>query len=175
MAGRLFMGLVEWFNGGGVRCPRVSTCSGTCVVDGILLGQSTSDQWEHDVFHSKLRPWICCLDDYVEKGRDVVFQRAGCPDGCNVHSSEGQSWSELRFWCCCVDMLTCGCCFCTVERGDCTAMTCGHWFCNDCWLTHFEVQIQDGNSCRLKCMAFKCGCTCDEETVTFTNPFSVSN
>lgn len=25
------------------------------------------------------------------------------------------------------------------------ALACGHYFCNDCWAMHFEVQIMQGN------------------------------
>lgn len=25
-----------------------------------------------------------------------------------------------------------------------SALTCGHYFCNDCWAMHFEVQIKQG-------------------------------
>lgn len=27
-----------------------------------------------------------------------------------------------------------------------SALACGHYFCNDCWAMHFEVQIMQGNS-----------------------------
>lgn len=26
-----------------------------------------------------------------------------------------------------------------------SALACGHYFCNDCWAMHFEVQIMQGN------------------------------
>lgn len=44
-------------------------------------------------------------------------------------------------------------------------MECGHTFCNDCWKQHFTVQITEGNSKRLLCMAVKCGAICDDRKV----------
>ena len=45
-------------------------------------------------------------------------------------------------------------------------MECSHTFCNDCWQQHFRVQIMDGKSRRLPCMAVKCGAVCDEDKVS---------
>jgi ariadne-1 len=44
-------------------------------------------------------------------------------------------------------------------------MECGHPFCNDCWRQHCRVQILDGKSRNLPCMAVKCGAVCDEDKV----------
>ena len=61
--------------------------------------------------------------------------------------------------------VSCACCFCDVAAEEATSMECGHAFCNSCWSQHFRVQIQEGNSRRLKCMGEKCGAICDEDKV----------
>lgn len=61
--------------------------------------------------------------------------------------------------------LHCETCFSDVPVSDATRMDCGHAFCNDCWLQHFRVQITDGNSRRLACMAVRCGNLCNEDKV----------
>lgn len=69
----------------------------------------------------------------------------------------------------------CGCCFCAVPRAQCTAMECGHTFCDDCWRQHFQVQIGDGSARKLPCMGVRCGAVCDEDKVRpFWNPLNVS-
>ena len=60
----------------------------------------------------------------------------------------------------------CTICFCDMTPEEATAMDCGHSFCNDCWKQHARIQIQEGQSRRLKCMAPKCGAHCDEDKVT---------
>ncbi len=63
------------------------------------------------------------------------------------------------------DEVTCGTCFCDVESGEATEMECGHVFCNGCWRQHCKIQISDGNSRQLPCMAVGCGAICDESRV----------
>lgn len=41
-------------------------------------------------------------------------------------------------------------------------MECGHAFCNDCWQQHCRIQISEGRSRQLACMAAGCGAICDE-------------
>lgn len=38
----------------------------------------------------------------------------------------------------------CGVCANTPPLTKYSALTCGHYFCNDCWARHFEVQIIQG-------------------------------
>ena len=57
----------------------------------------------------------------------------------------------------------CAICFCDVPQAEATAMDCSHTFCNDCWHQHCRVQIEEGQSRRLKCMASGCGAHCDED------------
>jgi len=61
--------------------------------------------------------------------------------------------------------IECGCCFSDVPVTEATTMECGHAYCNDCWHQHFKVQISEGNSRRLLCMAVKCGAICDDRQV----------
>eukprot|EP00884_Botryococcus_braunii_P004214 jgi/Botrbrau1/13794/Bobra.0056s0044.1 len=63
------------------------------------------------------------------------------------------------------DDMTCGTCFADVKPDECTVMDCGHGFCNSCWQQHIRIQILDGKSRRLRCMAFQCGTVCDEDKV----------
>ncbi|KAG7559012.1 Zinc finger RING-type [Arabidopsis thaliana x Arabidopsis arenosa] len=46
-----------------------------------------------------------------------------------------------------------------------TRMECGHRFCNDCWKEHFTVRINEGESKKIRCMAYKCNTICDEDVV----------
>ncbi|CAA0383916.1 unnamed protein product [Arabidopsis thaliana] len=46
-----------------------------------------------------------------------------------------------------------------------TRMECGHRFCNDCWIGHFTVKINEGESKRILCMAHECNAICDEDVV----------
>lgn len=61
--------------------------------------------------------------------------------------------------------VTCGTCFCDVAPEEATAMECGHAFCNDCWQQHCRIQISEGRSRQLACMAAGCGAICDESKV----------
>ncbi|KAL1110561.1 hypothetical protein AAG570_008089 [Ranatra chinensis] len=44
-------------------------------------------------------------------------------------------------------------------------LACGHLFCNDCWAMHFEVQITQGISTGISCMAQDCGLLAPEDFV----------
>eukprot|EP00210_Caulerpa_lentillifera_P003053 g2915.t1 len=128
-----------------LACPRVSARV-------LLIGY----RWNKERIMSKHRTqslFLCYLvGDFVEKGKNHVFHRVGCslPD-----SSTGAT----------SDFVDCECCLMTVDASLCTVMSCGHCFCNDCWMSHFSVQINDGNSCQLRCMAFRCNYICDENKV----------
>ncbi|XP_077292104.1 E3 ubiquitin-protein ligase ari-2 [Arctopsyche grandis] len=45
------------------------------------------------------------------------------------------------------------------------ALACGHSFCNDCWAMHFEVQIMQGVSTGIECMATNCEVRAPEDFV----------
>lgn len=44
-------------------------------------------------------------------------------------------------------------------------LTCGHLFCRDCWSQHCEVQIHQGVSTGISCMAQDCACLAPEDFV----------
>lgn len=46
-----------------------------------------------------------------------------------------------------------------------SALACGHYFCNDCWSMHFEVQIKQGVSNTIQCMAQNCEVIAPEDFV----------
>ena len=49
--------------------------------------------------------------------------------------------------------VTCGVCFCDCAPAEASALSCGHRFCNDCWIGHLTSQIGDGNAEHIRCMA----------------------
>lgn len=59
----------------------------------------------------------------------------------------------------------CGICFSQQPASEVTTMECGHCFCDDCWKTHFRIQIDGGNCRLLGCMAEDCGAVCDDARV----------
>ncbi|CAM8972170.1 unnamed protein product [Rhodiola kirilowii] len=59
----------------------------------------------------------------------------------------------------------CQICFQEMTSSEVTMMDCGHYFCENCWAEYFIVQIQEGMSKRVKCMAYKCNAICDEEII----------
>ncbi|KZV45232.1 RING/U-box superfamily protein isoform 1 [Dorcoceras hygrometricum] len=56
----------------------------------------------------------------------------------------------------------CNICMNDVPAEVVTAMDCGHGFCDNCWAGHFAAKISEGQSQRIKCMAYKCNAICDE-------------
>lgn len=61
---------------------------------------------------------------------------------------------------------TCGSCLEEFPGESLLALaTCGHRFCRSCWQTYLCMKIKEGESCRLKCMSFKCGTICDDTSV----------
>ena len=58
-----------------------------------------------------------------------------------------------------------------VDVKDAHALSCGHYFCSDCWTAYLHSQINDGQKCVFtKCMGMRCtldhahkfGCSCNE-------------
>ncbi|XP_019174752.1 PREDICTED: probable E3 ubiquitin-protein ligase ARI2 [Ipomoea nil] len=89
---------------------------------------------------------------FVEKGKERLYADAGLTIECKDDGSLSESTAEM----------TCEICFDDIPAAKTTIMDCGHSFCNDCWTEHFIVQINEGHSKRIKCMAYKCNAICDE-------------
>ncbi|KAL9242114.1 hypothetical protein vseg_016147 [Gypsophila vaccaria] len=86
----------------------------------------------------------------VERGKDQLYVEAGVR--VMEHSKPCSSFSSL----------TCGICMEDTSANEVTTMDCGHSFCNRCWTQHFVVRINEGQSRRIKCMAYKCNAICDD-------------
>lgn len=86
----------------------------------------------------------------MDKDRDVVFAAAGAITSGRA-DEEGASASS-----------TCMICMEEIAEGDRLSMNCGHMFCKTCWLGHFKVNISEGKSSQMTCMAYKCGAICDQ-------------
>ncbi|KOB68164.1 Ariadne 2, partial [Operophtera brumata] len=59
----------------------------------------------------------------------------------------------------------CAVCAGTPPLQNYSALACGHYFCNDCWAMHFEVQIMQGVSNTIQCMAQQCEVRAPEDFV----------
>uniref|UniRef100_A0A1J3CD46 RBR-type E3 ubiquitin transferase n=1 Tax=Noccaea caerulescens TaxID=107243 RepID=A0A1J3CD46_NOCCA len=94
---------------------------------------------------------------FVEKGKESLFSAAGVTvyDYRQFGNSSSSHSSNL----------TCDVCIEDVPGDQMTRMDCGHCFCNSCWAEHFAVQINEGQSKRIRCMAHKCNAICDEDVV----------
>ncbi|KAL6347922.1 hypothetical protein AAG906_037651 [Vitis piasezkii] len=91
----------------------------------------------------------------VEKGKPCLFAEAGVP--LMEHQIVPLPLSSST--------LMCDICMEAVSSKDSTKMDCGHCFCNNCWTEHFVVKINEGQSRRIRCMAYKCNAICDEAIV----------
>lgn len=61
--------------------------------------------------------------------------------------------------------LTCMVCVTAQNVNNFFNLSCQHSFCKDCWITHFEVQINQGISTGIKCMAQECDMLVPEDFV----------
>ncbi|KAJ7958077.1 RBR-type E3 ubiquitin transferase [Quillaja saponaria] len=91
----------------------------------------------------------------VEKGKDELYAEAGV----TVVKCDEFFLSKIS------SIITCNICMEEVSRKEVTLMDCGHYFCNTCWTEHFIVKINEGQSRRIKCMAYKCNAVCDEAKI----------
>ncbi|KAK1395057.1 RBR-type E3 ubiquitin transferase [Heracleum sosnowskyi] len=91
----------------------------------------------------------------VERDKVYLFSQAGVPLVENGDLGPPPSSSTLLCIVCMED----------VPDREVTKMDCGHSFCNTCWTEHFIVQINDGQSKRIKCMEYKCFTICDEAVI----------
>ncbi|XP_010447094.1 PREDICTED: probable E3 ubiquitin-protein ligase ARI1 isoform X2 [Camelina sativa] len=90
---------------------------------------------------------------FVEKGKDSLFSAAGV----TLFDSQFDNSS--------FPLLSCDVCIEDLPRDQMTRMDCGHCYCNSCWTEHFTVQINEGQSKRIRCMAHQCNAICDEDIV----------
>ena len=87
----------------------------------------------------------------AERGSDHVFAAAGAISSgqAEVPASQGSS--------------TCMVCMEDIDKdSQGLTMSCGHTFCKECWLQHISIQVGEGSSCNIKCMAHKCGAICSQ-------------
>lgn len=61
--------------------------------------------------------------------------------------------------------LLCPVCVATQNSDEFRALSCGHQFCRECWSQHFEVQIRQGISTSIGCMAKDCEVLAPEDFV----------
>lgn len=59
----------------------------------------------------------------------------------------------------------CPVCFITQDIDRFTNLSCGHAFCRECWAIHFEIQISQGISTAIGCMAQNCDVRVPEDLV----------
>jgi hypothetical protein len=45
----------------------------------------------------------------------------------------------------------CEICLCDYAASECTALACGHWFCNGCYASHVSLEVSEARVSRLKC------------------------
>ncbi|XP_071694483.1 probable E3 ubiquitin-protein ligase ARI2 [Rutidosis leptorrhynchoides] len=97
------------------------------------------------------------IDVYVNKGKDRLYEEA-----CVMvnHNSDVSSVRIQRS-----SVALCEICMEEVPIYKMTTMDCGHSFCNNCWTEHFVVKINEGQSRRISCMAYKCNVVCDEDKI----------
>ncbi|KAA8545932.1 hypothetical protein F0562_020617 [Nyssa sinensis] len=91
----------------------------------------------------------------VEKGKTCLFAEAG------VTVVKHHDFDSLPS----SSMVMCDICIEDVPDSEVTKMDCGHCYCNNCWMEHFIVKINEGQSKRIRCMAHKCYAICDEVIV----------
>eukprot|EP01114_Cavostelium_apophysatum_P022118 TRINITY_DN789_c0_g1_i3.p1 TRINITY_DN789_c0_g1~~TRINITY_DN789_c0_g1_i3.p1 ORF type:complete len:582 (-),score=159.50 TRINITY_DN789_c0_g1_i3:140-1885(-) len=64
----------------------------------------------------------------------------------------------------------CSICADEVPADQCTALTCQHRFCNDCWRNYLNIKIREGDV-KIKCPQTKCNMSVDDATVkALTSP-----
>ncbi|XP_073305011.1 probable E3 ubiquitin-protein ligase ARI2 isoform X1 [Primulina huaijiensis] len=92
------------------------------------------------------------LTSFVEKGKEHLCAKAGIslPDSSSFSSSHVLTDT------------TCEICYNEFPTDEMTTMECGHIFCDECWTNYFIVQINEGKSRRITCMAYQCYSICDE-------------
>ncbi|KAJ0980341.1 hypothetical protein J5N97_008596 [Dioscorea zingiberensis] len=94
------------------------------------------------------------LELFERKGKERLFSEAGV----TLHENNGPSLSSQS-------TITCNVCFEDFSMDEVSMMSCGHYYCNNCWTEHFIIKINDGESRRIRCMTPNCNAICNEEVV----------
>lgn len=100
------------------------------------------------------------LGTIAERGQEEVYRRAGLlsqSEEAAAYAAAAATGSS--------GTTSCLVCMSDVPTTQATAMDCGHIFCNECWREHMRINISEGMSRRLRCMAPGCGVVCDEDKV----------
>ncbi|KAK7269283.1 hypothetical protein RIF29_22005 [Crotalaria pallida] len=96
---------------------------------------------------------------YADKGIPHLFAQAGVTlNNHNHNNPDPRSDHSLLIMCCEI-------CTENVPIAEATTLDCGHCFCDACWTRHFVVKVNEGQSKRIRCMAYKCYSICDETVV----------
>ncbi|KAH7660933.1 E3 ubiquitin ligase RBR family protein [Dioscorea alata] len=100
------------------------------------------------------------LELFDRKGKEQLFLEAGLvlDDNNNNNNNNDSSFSALS-------QITCNVCFDDFSKDEFSIMSCGHYYCNNCWTEHFIVKINNGASRRISCITPKCNAICDEAIV----------
>ncbi|GLT96025.1 hypothetical protein SLE2022_136740 [Rubroshorea leprosula] len=93
----------------------------------------------------------------VEKGKSRLFSEVGVS---MVECREDNNSTSVV-----PSVIFCEICMEEFSGGETSRMECGHCYCIDCWTEHFIVKINEGQSRRIRCMAYKCHAICDEAIV----------
>lgn len=57
--------------------------------------------------------------------------------------------------------IECEICLCDYAASECTALACGHWFCNGCYSSHVSLEVSEARVSRLKCPSRGCATPLD--------------
>jgi hypothetical protein len=116
----------------------------------------------------------------ADRGTDAVFQRSGalssaevpgvsqitttyelvCTASREFYSSPSGADTTDRVCMVCMDDIA--------DEHDALSMDCGHLACKGCWVRHVEVQMQEGNACQIRCMAYQCQAVCSQKYASDT-------
>ena len=72
------------------------------------------------------------------------------------------------------DNLACDICFepCSSHMMGCALQSCDHWFCSECWCSHLESRVMEGDL-QLKCPDHSCNSVIDMTTILSLIPYSL--
>jgi len=97
------------------------------------------------------------MNTFFEKGKDGVLKDAGLSEN-DIHDAseyvvEGETFE-------------CPLCYDDAPASECTKLpTCSHTFCNNCWKSHIESEIQSGKQ-QILCPEMGCNFVIDEDVIS---------